>query len=385
MTKGHVLLGILVLACMASAASLAQDAPHMSASCGAPVATDDGWSVAPPEAVGFDPAPLCQWAERRLATPRDNIHAILIVRHGQLVFEQYFTGDDERGGRPLGQVPYNRTRLHDLRSVSKTVTALLVGITLAQQQLASLDQPIFDFLPEYADLRSPEKARITLRHLLTMSTGLAWDETITPYTDPNNSAIRMSRAVDSYRYVLSEPVVTPPGAKYTYSSGATELLGAMLHKATGQRLDELARTVLFAPLGIGEFEWLHNADGNPAASWGLRLRPRDMAKLGQLVLAHGLWQGRQIVPRAYLDEATAPQLQGAGTYFYGYQMWLGRSLVHQREIAWAAGVGLGGQRIIVIPSLDLVVVMTAGLYTNLPLQAILTADLLNYFILPAVH
>jgi CubicO group peptidase (beta-lactamase class C family) len=112
-----------------------------------------------------------------------------------------------------------------------------------------------------------------------------------------------------------------------------------------------------------------------------------MAKLGQLVLAHGLWQGQQIVPRAYPDEATAPQIQGAGTYFYGYQMWLGRSLVHKREIDWAAGVGLGGQRIIVIPSLDLdlVVVMTAGLYTNLPLQAILTSDLLNYFVLPAVH
>src|SRR5215468_7355130 len=128
----------------------------------------------------------------------------------------------------------------------------------------------------------------------------------------NNSAIRMSRAVDAYRYVLAEPVVTPPGAKYTYSSGATELLGAVLHQATGHRLDELARTVLFAPLGIDEFEWLRNADGTTAASWGLRLRPRDMAKLGQLVLAHGLWQGQQLVPRAYLDDATAPQIQGAG-------------------------------------------------------------------------
>jgi CubicO group peptidase (beta-lactamase class C family) len=281
MTKGYVLLGILVLTCMAYAASLAQDAPHTPASCGAPVATDDGWSIAPPDAVGFDPAALCQWSEHRLATPRDNIHALLVVRHGQLVFEQYFTGEDERGGRPLGQVPYDQTKLHDLRSVSKTVTALLVGIALAQHQLASLDQPIFDFLPDYADLRTPDKARITLRHLLTMSTGLAWDETLTPYTDPNNSAIRMIRAIDSYRYVLSEPIVTPPGAKYTYSSGATELLGAILHKATGQRLDELARTVLFDPLGIVDFEWLRNTDGNAAASWGLRLRPRDMVGLSQ--------------------------------------------------------------------------------------------------------
>jgi CubicO group peptidase (beta-lactamase class C family) len=385
MTKGHVLLGFLVLTFMAYASSLAQDARQTPPYCGAPVATEDGWSIATPADAGFDPAALCQWAERRIATPRDNIHAVLVVRHGKLVFEQYFTGDDERGGRPLGQVTYDQTRLHDLRSVSKTVTALLVGIALAQQQLASLDQPIFDFLPQYADLRTPDKARITLRHLLTMSMGLDWDETRTPYTDPNNSAVRMIRAVDPYRYVLAEPVVTPPGAKYNYSSGSTELLGAILHKATGQRLDELARTVLFAPLGIVDFEWIRNADGNAAASWGLRLRPRDMAKLGQLVLAHGLWQGRQIVPRAYLDEVTSPQIQGAGAYFYGYQMWIGRSLVHKREIDWAAGLGLGGQRVIVIPSLDLVVVMTAGLYTNLPLQAMLTSDILNYFILPAVH
>jgi CubicO group peptidase (beta-lactamase class C family) len=178
--------------------------------------------------------------------------------------------------------------------------------------------------------------------------------------------------------------VTPPGAKYNYSSGSTELLGAIIHKATGQHIDALARTVLFEPLGIVDFEWTRNADGNAAASWGLRLRPRDMAKLGQLVLAHGLWNGRQIVPRDYMDEATAPQIQGAGVYFYGYQMWVGRSLVNKREIDWTAGVGLGGQRVFVIPSLDLVVVMTAGLYTS-PLQNMLAFDILNDVVLPALH
>ena len=202
MTKGHLLLGILVLTLMAYAASLAQDARQTPATCGAPVATADGWSIATPADVGFDPAALCQWSERRLATPRDNIHALLVVRHGHLVFEQYFTGDDERYGRPLGQVTYDQTMLHDLRSVSKTVTSLLVGIALGQQQLASLDQPLFDFFPEYADLRTPDKTRITLRHLLTMSMGLDWDETRTPYTDPNNSERRMNRADDPYRYVL---------------------------------------------------------------------------------------------------------------------------------------------------------------------------------------
>jgi CubicO group peptidase (beta-lactamase class C family) len=384
MTRGHFLLGILVLTFMAHAASLAQDARPAPATCGAPVATEDGWSIATPAESGFDPAALCQWSEQRIATPRDNIHALLLVRHGKLVFEQYFTGDDEQWGRPLGQVTYDRTMLHDMRSVSKTVTSLLVGIALAQQQLASLDQSIFDFFPEYPDLRTPDKMRITLRHLLTMAMGLDWDETRTPYSDPNNSERRMNRAVDPYRYVLSEPVVTPPGAKYNYSGGATALLGAVVHKATGQRLDEFARTVLFEPLGITDVDWVQLPNGEPAAASGLRLKPRDVAKIGQLVLAHGLWHGRQIVPRDYLDEATAPQIQGAGVFFYGYQMWVGRSLVHKREIDWAAGVGLGGQRVFVIPSLDLVVVMTAGLYTS-PLQGTLILDILNDVVLPAVR
>src|SRR5215469_16265393 len=109
MTAGRLLFGTLMLTLMASAVSLAQDARHTPATCGAPVATDDGWSIAPPDAVGFDPAALCQWSERRIATPRDNVHAILVVRHGTLVFEQYFTGDDERYGRPLGQVTYDQT------------------------------------------------------------------------------------------------------------------------------------------------------------------------------------------------------------------------------------------------------------------------------------
>jgi CubicO group peptidase (beta-lactamase class C family) len=142
--------------------------------------------------------------------------------------------------------------------------------------------------------------------------------------------------------------------------------------------------VLFEPLGITDFEWRQLLNGEPIAAAGLRLKPRDVAKIGQLVLAHGLWNGRQIVPRDYMDEATAPQIQGAGAYFYGYQMWVGRSLVHKREIDWAARLGLGGQRVFVIPSLDLVVVMTAGLYTS-PLQGTLTSDILNDFVLPAVH
>ncbi|HMI97192.1 MAG TPA: serine hydrolase [Micropepsaceae bacterium] len=373
-------LTVALVACFA----VPKQSVSQTAACGTPLAADDGWKLATPESVGFDPRSLCQWTEHRIATPRENIHAVVVARHGAIVFERYFTGDDERLGRPLGQVAYDRTMAHDMRSISKSVTSLLVGIALDQKKIASLDQPVFDFFPEYGDLRTPEKERIKLRDLLTMSAGFAWDETLTPYTDPNNSEIRMNRAVDPYRYIFSQSIVAVPGAKYNYSGGSAALLGAIIRKTTGQTIDDFARAVLFGPLGITDFEWVKLPNGDPVADAGLRLKPRDLAKIGQLVLAHGIWNGRQVVPRTYVDESTAPQIQGAGTFFYGYQWWLGRSLVGAREVDWAAGVGLGGQRVVVVPSLDLIVVMTAGLYTS-PLQGSLTIDVLNDYVLSGIH
>src|SRR5580765_217917 len=138
------LLTIAVMACFASGPAQSQSA----ANCGLPVADQDGWKIAPPQSVGFDPSRLCQWVEHRVATPMENIHTVLVVRHGELVFERYFTGDDELFGRPLGQVAYDRTKLHDMCSISKTVTSLLLGIALEQKKVASVDTPVFDYFTD---------------------------------------------------------------------------------------------------------------------------------------------------------------------------------------------------------------------------------------------
>ena len=170
--------------------------------------------------------------------------------------------------------------------------------------------------------------------------------------------------------------IRPPGESYNYNGGSTELLGRIVQKVSGERLDDFAKSNLFDPLGITDFEWTRNPNHMAAAASGLRLRPRDMAKLGQLVLAYGRWGERQIVQEAWVRASTTPQIGGSQLYFYGYQWWLGRSLVKQKEITWTAGVGFGGQRIFVVPSLDLVVVMTAGLY-NKPTQAWVPLVVLN--------
>jgi CubicO group peptidase (beta-lactamase class C family) len=211
--------------------------------------------------------------------------------------------------------------------------------------IKSVDTPVLSFFPEYADLRTPEKDRITLRHLLTMSSGLDWHESDVPYTDAANSEIRMDTAPDPYRFALEQPMVAPPGQIWNYNSGSTELLGAVLRKATGKPLDQLARTMLFGPLGITDVEWYRYAQDNPSAAAGLRLRPRDLAKIGQVVLQHGAWNGKRLVSASWVGASTTPQINGQGVFFYGYQFWLGRSLVDKREVVWAACWGLGGHEV----------------------------------------
>ncbi len=376
-----VLLLLGLLAPLAAAAQPATD-------CGAPAVIGDGWEVATPAASGLDPKTLCGIGPRFTAWTEANIHAVLVVRHDKLVFEHYFTNQDEQLGHPVGPIAFNATTKHDLRSISKSVTALVLGIAIGKGQVTSIDQPVLSLFPEYADLRSPEKDKITLRHLLTMSQGLAWNEDI-PYSNPTNSEIKMDYAPDPVRYIFEQPVETPPGAFYNYSGGSATIIAALLHKITGETLDALARRELFEPLGITDTDWRQFPSGEPVAASGLRMRPRDLVKIGQLVLNHGTWptaggaSSQQIVPADWITAATSPQINGQQLYFYGYQFWLGRSLVHGREVDWIAGVGYGGQRLFIVPSLDLVVLVHAGLY-NSSMQAWVPLSILNRYVLAAV-
>lgn len=334
-------------------------------------------------AAGFDHSTLEALGKRLQSSPKSNIHAILVVRHGGLAFEHYFSGEDERWGDKLGPVDFAAPTLHDLRSATKSVTGLLVGLALDRGLISSLDQPIMSFFPEHGDLHSGGRDRILLRHLLSMSAGLEWDQ-YRPVNDPRNNEAGMIRSAEPYRYALERVMVAPPGRKWNYSSGATEILGAILSRAVGMSIDCFAQRTLFQPLGIGKWEWMRFSSQDIAsAASGLRLRPRDMAKLGQLVLRRGRWRNEQLVSEQWIDISTSPQILGPEIYFYGYHWILGRSLVGRREVSWAGAVGQGGQRIFILPALDLVVVIAAGLYAS-PLQYHLPLEILNHHILAAL-
>jgi CubicO group peptidase (beta-lactamase class C family) len=355
-------------------------------SCGTPAKLDDGWTIVSPENVGIDGARLCA-IEPRLKLTDSDLHAVVIARHGKLAFEQYFSGIDKPWGKPEERYDYDAKTLHDMRSASKSVTALLVGIAIDRRMIKSVNEPVVEFFPELSALRTAGWDSITPRHLLTMSSGIKWDEQL-PWSDPSNDEPHLAFDPDPIRYVLSKPIAVPPDTMWVYNGGGMELLGNIIERASGKPLDAFAREFLFNPLGVTDFEWKAYAkNGKIAAAAGLRLRPRDAAKIGQLMLSDGVWNGRQVVPPDWTRQSVIPRFQAigyfGGTLFYGYQWWLGRSLAEGKEVRWIAAFGWGGQRIFVVPELDMVVMMTSGLYGK-PKEGLAQLDILANVIIPSV-
>jgi CubicO group peptidase (beta-lactamase class C family) len=371
----------------AAALLLAAAAPargQTSPACGTPTTLDDGWTIASPESVGLDSPRLCAIAAR-LKETEANVHAVVIVRHGKLVFEQYFPGPDERWD-VAGQYDHDATTKHDMRSASKSVISLLVGVAIDRKLIASANEPVVKFFPEYSSVKSPGWDQVTLRHLLTMSSGMQWDEN---RNDPKNDEPHLGSEADPIRYILSKPIAAPPDTVWTYNGDGTDLLGNILERVSGKPLEAFAREVLFQPLGITDLEWkTYPKNGKIASAVGLRIRPRDAAKIGQLVLNGGAWGGKAIVSPEWIAQSVRPRFQAigyfSGLFFYGQQWWLGRSIALEQEVKWIAAMGSGGQRLFIVPDRDLVVMTTSGLYFR-PGQGNGALDMMANFILPSVR
>jgi CubicO group peptidase (beta-lactamase class C family) len=336
----------------------------------------DGWPVATPAKEGIDPNLTCAIGPSLEKLEGAYPNGVVVVRYGALIYERYF----------VAGIEYGTDTLHEVRSITKSVVALLIGVALDHGWLRSLDDRVFSYFPEDADLVTPDKNRITLRNLLTMTSGLEWPESAVSYNNPLNVERRMGLTSDPYRFVLKQPLAETPGTAWNYNSGGVELLGGIMMKVSRQPLDEFAKQALFEPLGIRDWEWGRSPNGKLVAAAGLWLRPRDLAKIGQLVLNHGAWYGRQIVSAKWIKEMTAPQAPWwpGGGYAYGYLWWLGRLATRDRDIDWAAAEGWGGQRLYVVPSLDLVVTVTASNYGFGDPQYLSELDLAGYTALDMV-
>ncbi|TDE44033.1 class C beta-lactamase-related serine hydrolase [Nonomuraea mesophila] len=275
------------------------------------------------------------------------------MRAGEVVLERYGAGRDHRLGEDLGHIVFDRDTLHDLRSVSKSVVGLLYGIALAEGLVPEPGEGLMRQFPEYPDLvADPARSHLTVEHALTMTLGLEWNEDA-PYTSPANSEIAMELAPDRHRFVLERPVVEEAGKRWTYCGGAAALLGAVIARGAGRPLTDYAASALFRPLGIGDFAWTKGDDGIESAAAGLRLRPLDLAAVGQLVLDGG----RDIVPGEWITRMLTPRMVIEDQFRYGYQWYIGTGARRLYE-----GIGNGGQRLLVAPGEDLVVAVTAGEY-----------------------
>jgi CubicO group peptidase (beta-lactamase class C family) len=345
------------------------------------------WTTIPPVEAGFAADLDGRLDALQKAGKLPNLHGVVALRGGSIFFERYLAGADDARGQPLGEVKFGPETLHDLRSVTKSIVGLLYGIALAEKRVPAPDQPLMAQFPEYPDLATdPQRAGLTVAHALTMTLGTEWNEHLS-YRDPANSETAMDAAPDRYRFILERPIVAPPGQVWIYNGGAPALVARLVEKGTGETLPDFARSRLFEPLGITAAEWYKGSDGEAIAASGLRLTPRDLARIGQMVLAGGIWEGRQVVPADWLVASFKPAAMVRDGEHYGYLWRVGELAFSYRTGTrgerYMCALGNGGQRLFLLPDLGLVVAITAGNY-NSPTDYEVPNAVLRQVLLPSL-
>lgn len=303
----------------------------------APWPTRD-WAVSAPEAQGVDSAALASLVEFGAAGGMDSL---LVVRHGHIVLETHWA-------------PFRPGMRHAMLSATKAVVGTLVGIAVHQGLLAGTGEPIVKLLPDHLPAEVDERKRaITVQHLLDMTSGLAWDE---PLAGAPQSAIAMERSADWPRFVLERPMARAPGEAFDYNSGNSHLLSVLLGRASGGSTRAFADQALFGPLGIRDLAWRQDPRGVPIGGYGLYLQPRDMAKIGHLLLHDGVWEGQRLLPRGWVDSIRGSlidmRLNAATPFRYANGWWV------MPEHGAFLAAGHHRQLIVVMPALDLVAVTT---------------------------
>lgn len=329
----------------------------------------DGWRTRRAQSVGFDEAALTAFVQRIIdsdpAAQRPNlIHSILVARRGRLVLEEYFHG-------------YDRDTPHDLRSAGKTFASLLLGVAMREGVDIGPETRIYEMLGHPGRNDDPRRSNITLAHLMTHTSGLDCDDNNEGSPGNEGAMQGQSEQPDWWRFTLDLPMAHAPGERYAYCTAGMNLVGAALQAATGESVIDLFDRRVARPLDFGLYHWNLTPTGEGYLGGGVYMRPRDLAKIGQLYLNGGVWNGRRIVDRAWVQRSTAAQVEineattgmdaarfaaiatrGAdGFAWHRYGVRVGERRVESYEAS-----GNGGQLLIVVPEYELVVVITGGNY-----------------------
>jgi hypothetical protein len=349
-------------------------------------AQDTAWPRSTPEKEGLAAAPLTAFVDTIKQGKYGNVDRFVVVRNGKLVVNETFPRDYNeisRGKRmalgcgvaactdsselhefnylhPSWHPFYKGRPVHTLQSVTKSVTATLIGIAIGRGEIKSVNEPLLSFFDGY-DLSKtdPRLREATLADLLTMRSGIEWHESDRPL-DETNTTLQLERSRDWMTFTLNQPMDAAPGEKWTYNSGGSALMAEIIRKVSGQHVDAYAEKYLFGPLGIRDYHWKKTPTGHPDTEGGLYLEPTDLARIGQLYMNDGVWNGKRILPEGWSREATSRHVANinpanANSPGYGYQWWR----YDRRGLDVWAGNGFGGQFIVVVPAHNVVAVVNS--------------------------
>ncbi len=351
------------------------------------------WTTGTPESQGVSGAALSDLDRAIAGGTYGNVDWLVVTRGGVLVFDKRYPRDYARISRgksgPIGcgegctdaaamhefnyfhpkWHPFYQGRdVHTLQSVTKSIAATVIGTALHRGRISNVEVPFLPFFKDRDLSRvDPRLRRATLDDLLTMRSGIEWHEQDRPLDD-TNTTVQLEKSKDWIQFTLDQPMDADPGSKWSYNSGGSQLMSGVIRAATGQHIDDYARTTLFEPLGIRGFHWKKTPTGHPDTEGGLYLSAPDLAKIGLLYLRDGEWNGVRLLPRGWVATATKRHASGLrGGWDYGYQWWI----TSRNGVDIWAGRGFGGQTLIVIPSRDIVGVVLAWNVFGEPAKPIL--------------
>ncbi len=324
------------------------------------------WEASDAKSAGIDPKVIDSIHQEITEGVYGLIDHFLLIRNGKVVvdynyqqdyqsiMQQYDTTNHQYNYDHTAWHPYyQNTDLHTLQSVTKSITSILMGIAVDEGLIGSVDSSMLSYLQAYqVDTTDDRKQSIRIHDLLTMRSGIEWDEE--NYDEANNSCILMEASHDWVQFILDHPMDTIPGTRFEYNSGASVLLGKIVREATGKRIDYWAEEKLFGPLGIEDYYWKLTPTGEVDTEGGLYLSTHDLAKIGYLMLNNGKWEGQQVVSQAWVRKSLSPQVDFDGQSGYGYQWWIPSH--HDDNTKIFAGNGYGGQFLMVAPEYQTMVV-----------------------------
>ena len=360
----------------------------------APINIQDGLEVGDLDEVNMDESLLSKATGLIHDGKYGEIHSMLIYKDEKLVFEEYFPGHQYQWDAPGFKgdyVDWDMDMPHCIHSDTKSITSLCIGIAIDKGFIESVQQSIFDYLPDYQQFKINDKEYITIEHLLTMNSGLLWEEWDIALSSIENDQIGIWFWEDGpMDYVLRREFVAEPGTRFNYSGGDIQILAEILKNATGMPLDEFSEKYMFDPLGITSFDWWLVFDtGEIQAAGGLKLAPRDMIKIGAMMLNNGIWNETRIISEEWISKCkdhhpgnTDIKIPGEdlGRVGYSYTWWTKDFSYNDENISMYFAVGWGGQKIIVMPALDMVFSFTGANYTS----KVHDFEIIEKFILPSI-